>query len=138
MLEERQRIRDELRKEYEGSSSGDLGENVEELKEKLTRAYRDIQVLEESFDMLAEEHSEELAERLQEAAIMTELKLEMQQVHQLKVFKKYRDFFDEGKRKLEQRYSELLQDAVQDTLMYKNRVQELEQQVEDLKEQLLL
>ena len=78
---------------------------MEELKEKLTRAYRDIQVLEESFDMLAEEHSEELAERLQEAAIMTELKLEMQQVHQLKVFKKYRDFFDEGKRKLEQRYS---------------------------------
>lgn len=35
-------------------------------------------------------------------------------------------------------FQELLQDAVQDTLMYKNRVQELEQQVEDLKEQLLL
>ena len=78
---------------------------MDELKEKLTSAYRDIQVLEESFDVLAEEHSEEMAERLQEAAMMTELKLEMQQVHQLKVFKKYREFFEDGKKKLEQKYS---------------------------------
>lgn len=136
-------------------------EEYHDLQREMIEERTKNSVLMKELEMM-EEYRDELLEKLEDANMVTDLRLEMQQVllslclvsltvanfltwdvffflfslgqiHQLQVFKKYREFFEEGKKKLERRYMSLLESSVHDILRAQNRCNELENENAELR-----
>ncbi|ELT92202.1 hypothetical protein CAPTEDRAFT_221227 [Capitella teleta] len=162
----RQRIEAEERKRLEMENKAMIADELEKMKLETEHAKAEIQVQvsqgKEYSQEDAMQHEMELAELRGEKAVVSlqmqtlqqekevllrdlnqvykrhKEELEIQQLQHFQTFRQYRQVFDEQKNVIEQRYRELLEDAVQDAIFLSTRNNELMMENQTLKQGVFL
>lgn len=84
---------------------------------------------------LMEQEKERLVKELDDVYQVHKDELEFQRLRHLETFRAYREMFEEQKAALDQRYRQLLEDAIQDAVFLSSRNSELQEENQSLRQQ---
>ncbi len=130
MDKERERLRSEL-----GGSGGDVtAERHLDLEMSLMQERADKELLMTKVGILTQDN-ERLSNSLEEQHLTATVELEKQQIQHFQIFRRYREHFEEEKKRLETKYMALVDEAIRDAIFLANRNAELEQQIAELRQQ---
>lgn len=135
LAEEMEKERERIRKELGGGSGLEKAdaERLMDIEMKYIQEKNDKELLMKKVAILTSDN-ENLSNRLEEEHLRATVELEKQQVVHFQIFRKYREHFEDEKKRLEGRFVALLDEAIKDALYLSNRNAELEQQIAELKQ----
>eukprot|EP00163_Fabomonas_tropica_P009886 TRINITY_DN1980_c0_g1_i1.p1 TRINITY_DN1980_c0_g1~~TRINITY_DN1980_c0_g1_i1.p1 ORF type:complete len:706 (+),score=228.59 TRINITY_DN1980_c0_g1_i1:721-2838(+) len=134
MEEEKKRIRDEVQAKF-GAAEGVNIQDLLDNEMKLVQEKADKELLMTKVGILTQEN-ETLSNDLEEESLRSQLELEKQQLEHFQIFRRYREYHEEERRKMERKYMDLLDQTIKDAIYLSNRNAELETQVQEMQMQL--
>jgi hypothetical protein len=127
MEKERERLRDEV-----GRGDSVDAEKFLDLEMKLVAEKADKELLMTKVGILTQDN-EKLSNTIEEQHLRATVELEKQQQQHFAIFRRYREFFEEDKARLERKYMTLLDEAIKDALFLASRNAHLESELAELR-----